>query len=62
MPKMSERERLADLETHQRKVEDAAVEKFSEREFKDVVAHAIRADDTAAVAALKALPAAVPPA
>lgn len=70
MPKLSERERLADLEARQRKVsqdvedarralrgkyallvEDVAVERLSEREFKDVVTHAIRAGGTAAVAA-----------
>lgn len=79
MPKMSERERLVDLEARQRKVaeeveqarralrgkyaslvEDVAVEKLSEREFKEVVTHAIRAGGAAAVAALKALPA-MPP-
>jgi hypothetical protein len=41
-------------------VEDAAVERLSEREFRDVVTHAIRAGGAAAVAALKALPAAAP--
>jgi hypothetical protein len=41
-------------------VEDVAVEKLSEREFKEVVTHAIRAGGAAAVAALKALPA-MPP-
>lgn len=75
MPKMSDRERLADLEARQRKVAaeieearrvlrgqyaalvpDLAVETLSEREFRDVLNHAIRAGGPAAVAALKALP------
>ena len=77
MPKMTERERLADLEARQRKVageiEDArralrgkyaatvtelAVETISEREFRDLLNHAIRVGGSACVNALKALPAA----
>jgi hypothetical protein len=76
MPKLTERERLADLETRQRKlaedVEDARhavraryavivaelpVERLSEREFRDILSHAIRAGGPATLAALKALPA-----
>lgn len=77
MPKMKERERLADLETRQRKVtqdvenarralrgkyaamvSDLPIESLSEREFKDVLTHAIRVGGILAVSALKALPAA----
>jgi hypothetical protein len=79
MPKMTERERLADLEARQRKVaEDVenarrvlrgkyalavsefAVEGLSEREFRDLLTHAIRVGGGAAVAALKGLPPAIP--
>jgi hypothetical protein len=76
MPKMTDRERLADLEQRQQKlaqeldqtrralrgkyaaiVPDLAVEDFTEREFRDLLALAIRAGGPAAVAAVKALPA-----
>lgn len=79
MPKMTERERLADLEARQRKVAeevetarralrckyastvlDMPIEALSEREFRDVLAYAIRVGGTAALVALKALPAAAP--
>jgi hypothetical protein len=79
MPKMTERERLADLEARQRKVAEdvenarralrgkyaAAVSEFpveglSEREFRDLLTHAIRVGGGAAVAALKGLPPAAP--
>ncbi|MET3438056.1 hypothetical protein [Sphingomonas sp. 1185] len=75
MPKMNERERLADLEARQRRladdvtqarsalrdryaamVKDVGIEALSEREFRDVMTHAIRVGGTAAVGALKALP------
>ena len=78
MPKMTERERLADLEARQRKVaEDVenarrvlrgkyalavsefAVERLSEREFRDLLGHAIRVGGGASVAALKGLPPAI---
>jgi hypothetical protein len=79
MPKLTERERLADLEARQRRVAvevetarralrgryaaivpELAVETLSEREFRDLLAHAIRAGGTACLAALKPLPA-LPP-
>ena len=79
MPKLNERERLADLESRRRKLDDEveiarralrgkyaaavpelAVERLTEREFREVVSHAIRAGGAASVAALKALP--MPPA
>ncbi|WP_447725503.1 hypothetical protein [Sphingomonas koreensis] len=75
MPKMNEREKLADLDKRQRQLADEAetvrkglrqrygalladipVERISEREFRDVLAHAIRAGGAAAITALKALP------
>lgn len=77
MPKLSERERLADLEARQRKmaeevaqarsalrnryaamVRELGVEALTEREFRDLLTHAIRAGGAASVGALKALPAA----
>lgn len=77
MPKLSEREKLADLEARQRKmVEEVTrarsalrdryaamvkyfgVEALTEREFRDLLTHAIRVGGAASVAALKALPAA----
>ncbi|QOT72333.1 hypothetical protein H5V43_04085 [Sphingobium fuliginis] len=79
MPKMTERERLADLEARQRKVAeevesarralrdryagmvtDLPIEALSERDFRDVLTHAIRVGGSPAVSALKALPAAAP--
>lgn len=75
MPKMTDRERLADLEARQRKmveevektrhalrgkyaaiVPELAVETLTEREFRDILATAIRIGGAAAIAALKALP------
>jgi hypothetical protein len=74
MPKMSERERLADLEVRQRRVGDEivevrralrgkygaivldlAVETLTEREFRDLVSHAIRLGGAASIAALAPL-------
>lgn len=71
MPKMSDRERLNELEDKQRKlgeeigqvrralrgkrgsiVLDLAVETLTEREFRDIVVHAIRLGGAAAIAAL----------
>ncbi|WP_188064294.1 hypothetical protein [Sphingobium sp. KCTC 72723] len=76
MPKQSERERLVDLESRRRKLDDEveiarralrgkyaalvselAVESLTEREFRDLLGHAIRAGGVPALAALKALPA-----
>lgn len=76
MPKLNERERLADLESRRRKLDDEvenarralrgkyaalvpdlAVEKLTEREFREVLAQAIRAGGSSSVAALKGLPA-----
>ncbi|MDJ0276271.1 hypothetical protein QLH51_05595 [Sphingomonas sp. 2R-10] len=75
MPKLNERERLADLEARQRKmveevtqarsalrdryaamVKDVGIEALSEREFRDLMTHAIRVGGAAAVGALRALP------
>lgn len=75
MPKLSDRDRLADLEARERKaieeadrarralraryaelVRDLAVERLHEREFHDIIAHAIRGGGGAAMTALKALP------
>lgn len=77
MPKLSERERLAELEARQQKlvleldearhllraryaaiVPDLCVERLTEREFRDLLAQAIRTGGPAALAALKPLPAA----
>jgi hypothetical protein len=77
MPKMTDREKLADLDKRQRQLAQEAekvrknlrarygamlaefpVERINEREFREVMTHAIRAGGPAAVAALKALPAA----
>lgn len=74
MPKMTDRERLADLEARQRKmveevekarralrgkyaniVPELAVETLTEREFRDLLATAIRVGGAAAIAALKPL-------
>ncbi|MCI1271667.1 MAG: hypothetical protein LKM31_10800 [Sphingobium sp.] len=76
MPKQSERERLVDLESRRRKLDDeveiarralrgkyaalvseVAVETLTEREFRDLLGHAIRTGGAPALAALKALPA-----
>lgn len=75
MPKMTTRERLADLEARQRKmaeevdktrrelrgkyaalVPELAVENLTEREFRDLLAAAIRCGGAAALAALRDLP------
>ena len=77
MPKMTDREKLAELDKRQRLLAEEAetvrktlrarygamladipVERISEREFREVVNHAIRAGGAASVTALKALPAA----
>lgn len=76
MPKLTERERLADLESRRRKLDDEVenarralrgkyaalvselpVESLTEREFRDLLGHAIRAGGAPALAALKVLPA-----
>ncbi|MBO9723964.1 MAG: hypothetical protein J7530_06280 [Novosphingobium sp.] len=79
MPKMSERERLAKIESDQKKLADEAetvrrtlrssygaicgdlaVERLSEREFREIVGHAIRLGGGTTLAALKALSSAAP--
>lgn len=74
MPKMTERERLAKIETDQQNLAREAetvrrglrahygklatelpVERLSEREFRDVLGHAIRVGGAVAIAALKGL-------
>lgn len=74
MPKMSERERLADLEARQRRmtdeiaqarralrgkyaaiVLDLSVETLTEREFRDLLAQAIRLGGAPSIAALSSL-------
>jgi hypothetical protein len=76
MPKLTDRERLAELEARQKKVaeeietarrtlrgkygslvSEVAVETLTEREFRDILTHAIRAGGGAALAVLKPLPA-----
>jgi hypothetical protein len=71
MPKMSDRERLAELEARQRRVGDEiiearralrgkyaalvldlSVESLTEREFRDLLGHAIRLGGAASIAAL----------
>jgi hypothetical protein len=75
MPKLTDRERLAKIESDQRRlaeeadnvrrslratygaiVADLAIENLTEREFKDLLSHAIRAGGAPSVAALKTLP------
>lgn len=75
MPKMTDRERLADLEARQRKmveevektrntlrgkyaaiVPELGIEILTEREFRDILAAAIRVGGAATIAALKTLP------
>jgi hypothetical protein len=74
MPKMNDRERLADLEARQRKIaedilearralrgkyasiiSDLEIERLSEKEFRDILAQAIRVGGGACIAALKPL-------
>lgn len=74
MPKMNDRERLADLEARQRKIADdilearralrgkyasiiadLEIEKLSEKDFRDILAQAIRVGGPACIAALKPL-------
>ncbi len=76
MPKQTDRERLTDLESRRRKLDDEvetarralrgkyaalipelAVETLTEREFRDLLAQAIRVGGAPALAALKGLPA-----
>ncbi len=76
MPKMSERDRLAELETRHRMVTneldqarralrdryaaivtEMSVEQLPEREFREITGHVIRVSGSAALAALKTLPA-----
>ena len=78
MPKMTERDRLADLEARQRKMNDELecarhalrgkyaamiaempVEKLTEREFRELLTQAIRVGGSAALTAVKGLPAAI---
>lgn len=75
MPKMTERDRLADLEARQRKLNDELesarrvlrgkyaamiaelpVEKLTEKEFRELLAQAIRIGGGATLIALKGLP------
>ena len=77
MPKMTERDRLADLEARQRKMNDELesarrvlrgkyaamiaelpVEKLTEKDFRELLTQAIRVGGSAALTALKGLPAA----
>jgi len=76
MPRMSERDRLVELETRHRKVTreldqarravrdryaaivaEMSVEQLPEREFREIIGHVIRVGGSAALAALKILPA-----
>lgn len=76
MPKQTDRERLTDLESRRRKLDDEvetarralrgkyaalipelAVETLTEREFRDLLAQAIRVGGAPALAVLKGLPA-----
>jgi hypothetical protein len=77
MPKLTDREKLADLDKRQQMLAQEAetvrrtlrarygamlaeipVERLSEREFRDLVAHAVRVGGAAAISALKGVPAA----
>ena len=77
MPKLTDREKLADLDKRQQMLAqeaetvrrtlrsrygamlaDMPVERLSEREFRDLVTHAVRVGGLAAIAALKGLPSA----
>lgn len=77
MPKMTERDRLADLEARQRKISDELesarralrgkyavtiaempVERLTEKDFRELLTQAIRVGGSAALTALKGLPAA----
>ena len=74
MPKLNDRDRLADLEMRQTKIaqeirearcalrgkyasiiSDLEVEKLSERDFRDLLQHAIRVGGPACITALKGL-------
>jgi hypothetical protein len=76
MPKMTEHDRLAELEARQRKLNDdvetarrpvreryaamvseIAIERLTERAFRDVLTQIVRVGGEAALAALKGLPA-----
>lgn len=80
MPKQNDRERLADLEARQRRLQEEIaaarsalrarygaivvelpIEAVGERDFRDILQHAIRVGAPAAVQALKALPPAPEP-
>ncbi len=77
MPKMTERDRLADLEARQRKISDELenarralrgkyavtiaempVERLTEKDFRELLTQAIRVGGSAALTALRGLPAA----
>ncbi|HUD91741.1 hypothetical protein [Sphingobium sp.] len=74
MPKLNDRDRLADLEARQSKIaqeildarralrgkyasilNDMEVEKLSEKDFRDLVQHAIRVGGPASITALKGI-------
>ena len=74
MPKLNDRDRLADLEARQTKIaeeildarralrgkyasilSDMAVEKLSEKDFRELVQHAIRLGGPASITALKGI-------
>jgi len=77
MPKLTDREKLAELDKRQHllaqeaetvrrslrsrygaMLADIAVERLSERDFRDLVTHAVRTGGPAAIAALKGVPSA----